>query len=180
MVQIQKFALGDDWVPKKLDISLDVPQILDLEHLRSSGLQPWEELLPESRHEGSESTVEPAVAQPFEFDSAILAQLCDIGFPLDGCKRALYNTNNGDIETTMNWIMEHMADPDFSEPFTLNSGSATAKAGGNAFIADSESLATIISMGFSQEQALRALKATVYLKLVFHYNIPIYLTINLL
>ena len=157
MVHIKKFALGDDWVPKKLDISLDVPELLDLEHLRSSGLQPGEQLLPETGHNNDGSAV--SSVRSFEFDSSLLAQLCEMGFPLDGCKRALYHTNNGDIETTMNWIMEHMSDPDFAQPFNLDTGASTTR--NESFTADPESLATIMSMGFTQEQALRALKATV-------------------
>ena len=99
MVHIKKFALGDDWVPKKLDISLDVPEVLDLEHLRSHGFQPGEELLPESSQMGSAA----GSVRSFEFDSSLLAQLAEMGFPLDGCKRALFHTNNGDIETTMTY-----------------------------------------------------------------------------
>ena len=165
MVHIKKFALGDDWVPKKLDISLDVPELLDLEHLRSHGLQPGEELLPETSQMGSVT----ASVRSFEFDASLLAQLTEMGFPLDGCKRALFHTNNGDIETTMNWIMEHMGDSDFAQPFSLDIGATAAKSN-DTFFAEPESLATIMSMGFSQEQAFRALKATVYITFELMFN----------
>lgn len=157
MIQVKKFGHGDDWVPKKLDISLDVPDVLDLEHLRSKGQQSGEELLPET----SQASPQPSVPT-FQFNSTLLSQLSEMGFPIDGCKRALYNTNNGDIETTTNWIMEHMADPDFAQPFNLDGGSNVSGATSQDMsAANSESLAMIMSMGFTQEQALRALKATV-------------------
>ncbi|XP_054160673.1 ubiquitin carboxyl-terminal hydrolase 5-like [Oppia nitens] len=150
MIHIKKFTLGDDWVPKKLDISLDVPEIIDISYLKSTGLQPGEELLPS----GDTATG----ANAFEFNASILAQLSEMGFAVEGCKRALYNTNNGDIETTMNWIMEHMNDPDFSDPFILQSGATNVKEVN--FVANPEAMAMIMSMGFTNEQALRALKAT--------------------
>ena len=155
MVQVKKFGHGDDWVPKKLDISLDVPDILDLEYLRSKGQQPGEELLPETSQGSSQAPI-----PVFHFDSSLLTQLSEMGFPIDGCKRALFNTNNGDIETTTNWIMEHMGDPDFAQPFNLDGG-ASGPSNQELTAANSESLAMIMSMGFTQDQALRALKATV-------------------
>lgn len=49
MVQFKKFTLGDDWVPKKLDISIDVPDQLDISYIRGAGIQPGEERLPEAK-----------------------------------------------------------------------------------------------------------------------------------
>ena len=40
-----------------------------------------------------------------------------MGFDSNGCKRACVNTKNAGIEAAMNWIMEHMGDPDFAAPF---------------------------------------------------------------
>jgi len=48
MIQLNKFTIGDDWVPRKLDVLVDIPQQLSLEQLRSKGgLQPGEVALPE-------------------------------------------------------------------------------------------------------------------------------------
>ena len=68
MVQMAKFTLGDDWVPKKYgqfsplhhyyiiqyvfvvsltDVLIDVPEELDISHLRGCGLQAGEVELPE-------------------------------------------------------------------------------------------------------------------------------------
>jgi len=40
MIQTRRFTLGDDMAPKKLDVLLDVPDVLDINFLRASGLQP--------------------------------------------------------------------------------------------------------------------------------------------
>lgn len=44
-------------------------------------------------------------------DEGHVMQLVDMGFPLEACKKAVYNTRNNGIEVAMNWIMEHMDDP---------------------------------------------------------------------
>ncbi|KAK9089520.1 hypothetical protein Scep_028602 [Stephania cephalantha] len=48
VLQMKKFVLEEGWVPKKLDVYIDVPDIIDISHMRSNGLQPGEELLPEA------------------------------------------------------------------------------------------------------------------------------------
>ena len=70
MVQLKKFTIGDDWVPKKLDVSVDIPDILDLSHLRGSGKQDGEEELPEGG---------PPAEEPGEWDrqgGEVLFGLC--------------------------------------------------------------------------------------------------------
>ena len=47
MIQLNKFTIGDDWVPRKLDVLVDVPQQLIIEELRGRGLQPGEVELPD-------------------------------------------------------------------------------------------------------------------------------------
>ena len=47
-LKLVKFGIGQDWVPMKYDISIDMPEILDLSVLKGFGLQPGEELLPET------------------------------------------------------------------------------------------------------------------------------------
>lgn len=100
--------MKEDWTPIKLDVAVEMPDILDLSTLRGSGLQPTEELLPE--------TVSAAPPPPV-YDSAILNQLTDMGFPPEPCKKALYFTENRGLEAATNWLMEHIADSDFEVPF---------------------------------------------------------------
>ena len=42
--------MGKDWTAKKLEVLVDVPDSINLEHLRGSGPQPGEELQPEVIH----------------------------------------------------------------------------------------------------------------------------------
>ena len=35
-----RFYLADDWTAKKLEVLVDIPDKLQLEHLRATGLQP--------------------------------------------------------------------------------------------------------------------------------------------
>lgn len=76
------------------------------------------------------------------------------GFPIEACKRAIFNTGNSGLEAATAWIMEHIADSDFTDPF-IPPGLETSK-----FEPNPDALATIISMGFTPDQAKKALKAT--------------------
>ena len=40
-----------------------------------------------------------------------MAQLVEMGFDNNGCRKAVYNTMSAGIEPAMNWVMEHMGDP---------------------------------------------------------------------
>ena len=50
-------------------------------------------------------------------DAAVLSQLVDMGFSRNGCMRALFETKNSGVEAAMNWVMEHMSDSNFNDPF---------------------------------------------------------------
>ncbi|XP_052433819.1 ubiquitin carboxyl-terminal hydrolase 5 isoform X2 [Carassius gibelio] len=157
VIQIKKFTFGLDWVPKKLDVSIDVPDTLDLSSLRAMGQQPGEELLPEVAPPPL-MTPDVEVKAPVLDDSTV-SQLCEMGFPLEACRKAVYYTGNTGIDAAMNWVMGHMEDPDFSAPLVYP-GSSSAPGTTPTESLPEEHLATIISMGFSRDQATRALRAT--------------------
>lgn len=50
-------------------------------------------------------------------DSSIVDQLAEMGFPVEGCKKAVFHTNNSGAEAAMIYVMEHMEDEDFGTPF---------------------------------------------------------------
>uniref|UniRef100_A0A671T1G2 Ubiquitin carboxyl-terminal hydrolase n=1 Tax=Sinocyclocheilus anshuiensis TaxID=1608454 RepID=A0A671T1G2_9TELE len=163
VIQIKKFTFGLDWVPKKLDVSIDVPDTLDLSALHAMGQQPGEELLPEVAPPplmtpDVESTLSVCLSAPVLDDSTV-SQLCEMGFPLEACRKAVYYTGNTGIDAAMNWVMGHMEDPDFSAPLVLP-GSSSAPGTTPTESLPEEHLATIVSMGFSRDQATRALRAT--------------------
>uniref|UniRef100_A0A8C5B510 Ubiquitin carboxyl-terminal hydrolase n=1 Tax=Gadus morhua TaxID=8049 RepID=A0A8C5B510_GADMO len=173
VIQIKKFTFGLDWVPKKLDVSIDVPDTLDLGDLRATGQQPGEELLPETAppplmtpdvevkgilgsygNEEDDSLYSPLLCQSVSpvLDDSTVSQLCEMGFPLEACRKAVYYTGNTGIDAAMNWVMGHMDDPGgpgASAPGTTPTESLSE-----------EHLATIVSMGFSRDQASKALRAT--------------------
>ena len=150
LVQLQRFTVGDDWLPKKLDVSVPMPDELELSSLRGGGLQPGEQELPEPAGDQAAAAAAP------QLDQAVIAQLAEMGFPVEACKRAVYSTQNSGVEPAMAWIMEHMTDADFASPFTVP---GTQPAGGG-FQADPDSVALIVSMGFTPAQAERALRET--------------------
>ena len=80
-----------------------------------------------------------------------------MGFSRNGCTRALYETKNSGVEAAMNWVMEHMGDPDFSDPFNPP---GAASGGQKKCTAGEEVIAMVMSMGFSKEQAETGLRNT--------------------
>ncbi|KAM7387880.1 hypothetical protein PAMP_024091 [Pampus punctatissimus] len=164
VVQIKKFTFGVDWVPKKLDLVIDVPDFLDLSRLRATGLQAGEEELPDLMP----PIVLPEDTRAPEIDEAAVMQLAEMGFPLEACRKAVYYTGNMGPEMAFNWIIAHMEEPDFAEPLTLPSmvdlGPSTSDGPVGAAPLDNsppeESIAILTSMGFPRTHSIRALKAT--------------------
>ncbi|XP_042235263.1 ubiquitin carboxyl-terminal hydrolase 5-like isoform X2 [Homarus americanus] len=147
VIQLVKFGIGQDWVPMKYDVSIDMPESLDLSVLRGFGLQPGEEELPE--------TAAPSPKEP-EIDAEIVQQLAEMGFPWEACRKAVHLTGNSGTEAAMNWVMEHMGDPDFADPLVIKNTSSR----NDNFTPNEEGLAMLMSMGFTREQAALALKET--------------------
>lgn len=148
LIHLKKFTAKEDWTPIKLDVEVEMPDLLDLSWLEGKGLQPDEESLPEVN--------ESEHPQP-QFDPAIINQLAEMGFPLEACKRAVFFSENGGFEEATAWLMMHIADDNFAEPFVPP---GLVKKNQNSFVPDEEGLATVMSMGFTKDQATKALKAT--------------------
>ena len=47
LVQMKKYTYNDDWTPRKLDVSMEIPDELDLNSLRAKGFQPGETPMPD-------------------------------------------------------------------------------------------------------------------------------------
>jgi len=115
LIQLRKFAVAQDWVPYKLDVSVDMPDEIELSSLRGTGMQPGEEPLPELL----ETPPQP------NFDPNLMAQLKEMmNMPEEVCKKALYFTGNQGLEAAINWVVEHVSDPDFHSPFVPHGGEA--------------------------------------------------------
>lgn len=147
IVQMRRYYIDQNWTPKKLDVLVEAPQELDLEHLRSTGLQSGEDLLPEEATGTSSSEAAP---QP---DEAIVAQLVSMGFSENGSKRAVLATGNNSVEASMEWVLAHMGDSDFNDPPTSSVVPQRPEA-------NPEAVGMLTSMGFTVEQASAALQAS--------------------
>ncbi|KAM5165142.1 ubiquitin carboxyl-terminal hydrolase 13 [Mantella aurantiaca] len=171
VIQIKKFTFGLDWVPKKLDVMVDMPDILDVNPLRAKGLQPEEEELPDIAPpivipDDPKDRFRNQFLDPPDIDESSVMQLAEMGFPLEACRKAVYYTGSMGAELAFNWIIAHMEDPDFAEPLTIPGCAATASTlpsyGQTALVNQppEEIVALISSMGFQRNQAIQALKAT--------------------
>lgn len=150
VLHMRKFVMEAGWVPKKLDVFVDVPDYLDISFLRSKGLQPGEELLPETA-DGS------AQAGPIA-DELIVSQLMEMGFPRIRCEKAAVNTSNTGLEPAMQWLLSHMDDADIDVPTELGSG--TRGAGSTKVDVDEDHVEALISIGFHPKEARKALLET--------------------
>lgn len=63
MIQLKKFTLHEDWTSVKLDVAVDIPDILDLSSIRGNGQLPHEELLPELDDEPPKPEMDPDVVR---------------------------------------------------------------------------------------------------------------------
>lgn len=139
-----------NWVEVKVDVPIIVPdEPFDLDSYLSPGQQPDEELLPED--------AAPAAAAPaFVPNEAGLSMLESMGFPRVRCEKALHATGNSDGNAAMEWLFQHMEDPDIDVPLDLGGGSA----GGSGAGASPEQIEMLGAMGFGEAQAKKALKET--------------------
>ncbi|XP_024959487.1 ubiquitin carboxyl-terminal hydrolase 14 isoform X2 [Cynara cardunculus var. scolymus] len=144
VLHMRKFVMEAGWVPKKLDVYIDVDDIIDISHMRSKGLQPGEELLPE----GPGGQEESEKLLPNE---DIVSQLASMGFNHLHCQKAAINTSNAGVEEAMNWLLSHMDDPDIDAPIHKEAESNEV---------DPSKVATLVSFGFEEEIARKALKAS--------------------
>ncbi|OCT80740.1 ubiquitin carboxyl-terminal hydrolase 13 isoform X1 [Xenopus laevis] len=170
VVQIKKFTFGLDWVPKKLDVTIDMPDLLDINHLRATGLKSGEEELPDIAPpiiipDDHRDLSRNDFMEPPDIDESSVMQLAEMGFPLEACRKAVYYTGSMGAEVAFNWIIAHMEEPDFAEPLTIpgcGTVASTSSHGQNALLNQppEEIVALICSMGFPRNHAIQALRAT--------------------
>jgi ubiquitin carboxyl-terminal hydrolase 5/13 len=149
VLQMRKFVMEAGWVPKKLDVYVDVPDIIDISHMRSKGIQPGEELLPEGASgDNKAEPVHPVASED------IVSQLASMGFNYLHCQKAAISTSNTGVEEAMNWLLSHMDDPDINDPISKDSQAAEQTV-------DETSVQTLVSFGFQEDVARKALAASV-------------------
>ena len=132
---------------------------MTLDEYKGAGIQEGEEALPEedaakghiSLSVTSSTNNEYAASEP-EVNPEALAQLEGMGFPTIRCKKALL-ANAGNPDAAVQWLFEHMEDPDIDAPLTT--GASTGPP------ADPGMISMLQDMGFTAAQATRALRETV-------------------
>ncbi|KAK5000217.1 ubiquitin C-terminal hydrolase Ubp14 [Elasticomyces elasticus] len=149
-VNARRFEIVN-WVPTKQDVPVIVSdESFSFEKYRSRGHQPDEELLPDDAGSGGGKA-------EFVPDESALGQLEGMGFPRVRCEKALRATGNSDANAAMEWLFQHMEDPDIDEP--VDHGDKVENTpGGGAGGADPGQIALLGTMGFSAPQARQALK----------------------
>lgn len=155
-VQVRRFQLIN-WVPQKVDVPILVPlSPFALDKYLGTGKRDDEVELPDSTPEGESSDGQSASPQ---FDPAVVSQLTSMGFPEVRAQRALLATGNtGDAEVAMNWLFAHMEDPDIDDPLDLSAASSSGAGGGGSSSAPKLDTAPLEEMGFSANQARKALR----------------------
>lgn len=126
-------AASQDWTYKKLEVLIEVPDILDLTALRSTGPESGELLQPDdvSATASAQSATAPstalsaAAAAATTPDPALVESLVELGFGENLCKRAAIATKNGSLEESATWVLTHMEDPGVDDPLPGESDRST-------------------------------------------------------
>ncbi|CAN3373980.1 hypothetical protein DIURU_005759 [Diutina rugosa] len=148
VVAAQRIAL-ENWVPVKVETPIAVPYTLDVTNFAAPAMAEDEvELAPVASGAKDDSVPE------FLPSADALSMLTAMGFPEPRCIKGLYHTGNADAEAAMNWILAHMDDPDIDQPLDLSKNASSGSGGPQV---DAELVATVSSMGFSQQLATKAL-----------------------
>lgn len=155
IAQIQRYELGPDWTPRKLEVNIDVPDEIDLNSLKFSGPRDGDDMVPDDSEENSGTS---AASQPqVSVDEGAVAQLMDMGFGMNGCIRALNAVGGSNVELAMNWIFEHNGDPDFNDPLPEAGSSNTQPAEND--VDESVVTSLVQNLGcFTADQVRAALK----------------------
>ncbi|VDD79527.1 unnamed protein product [Mesocestoides corti] len=157
-VQMLKFTLGDNWVPRKLNVAIQLdPQSedgrprpdwrIDLSVLKApGGLQPGEVPMPED----SADSLSRQPQQQAQFDEQAVEQLMTMGFSRNACVRACLATSS--VEAASNWLMEHLDDADLNDPINVTSTEPAS------VTVNEDSLNMMLEMGLAPDIATRALQ----------------------
>ena len=79
-----------------------------------------------------------------------------MGFSAVRAEKALRMTGNENAEIAMQWLFEHMDDPDIDVPLAPASQQGTS-----SVVVDTENVTNLMGMGFDEIMAKKALQETV-------------------
>jgi len=156
LMHMQRYELGEDWQPRKIEVDVDVPEEISLQQYRGAGPQEGEALVPEEADGAAASAGAPAAPA---IDEGALSQLMDMGFHMNGCKRALLAVGGSNVEAAMNWVFEHNADADFNDPLPEGGPSGSAAAPSDADVDEAVVTSLVDNLGcFTADQVRVAVK----------------------
>jgi ubiquitin carboxyl-terminal hydrolase 5/13 len=158
---VNRYYVGDDWRPTKMDCVVNVPERLNIESMRVDEKKDVDayELLPEDVDMDASAAANAApAANEITADDAIVAQLVAMGFSENGSKRAAIATSNASAEVAMEWVFAHSEDPDFNDPpvTTMDLSKDVDKTNSVSV----EAISQLESMGFSSAASRTALRVS--------------------
>eukprot|EP01100_Stratorugosa_tubuloviscum_P005220 TRINITY_DN2361_c0_g2_i1.p1 TRINITY_DN2361_c0_g2~~TRINITY_DN2361_c0_g2_i1.p1 ORF type:complete len:865 (-),score=470.14 TRINITY_DN2361_c0_g2_i1:50-2644(-) len=165
IVSLRRYYIADDWTPKKLNVFIDVPDVIDLEFLKAKGLQPDEQLLvdepipiPTQTQTQTQTPTPTSTNQITPQDESIITQIIEMGFSRNAAIRAI-KTVGQDCANATEWIFQHIEDADINDPLPVPSNNNENKKDDNVKI-DESAVEMLLSMGFLRPQVVKALKET--------------------
>jgi len=154
MVKLGRYTIDSSWRQVKIDARVPMPESLDINHLKATGIQAGEEIIEENATVvSSAGAVTP--------DAMLVSQLVSMGFSENACRRAAIAVNNAGADQAMAWVFEHMEDPDFNDPpESVVTNNVSAASSASSMTANPEVIMMLTSMGFTDKQAAKALRNT--------------------
>lgn len=135
-----------NWVPTKLDIPVSVADdSLDLSSYITVARNPDEDIAIDDDEDEEETK--------FVVDPEASSFLLSMGYPQIRVDKALYHNNN-QMEPAVEWLLNHMDDPDIDVPLDLSGDKKKNK----GFLINAEQMNEICSMGFSPDIVRKALR----------------------
>lgn len=147
-----RYYEDDKHQARKMEVLVDMQHSLNLEHLRARGPQPDERMQPESSAPAHAAPPTPA-GNP-EIVSSLAAIMP--GHSEAAFQRAAVAVGNCDVNAAVNWLLTHSNDADINDPIAPPPPPA---AGSAAPGMEPHAVAQLAEMGFSEKQALAALRA---------------------
>ncbi len=162
--QIQRYVIGPDWTPQKLECLVDVPMEFELNAYFFRGQGPQDGEVTFSETELNKKAPAPASAsgnagassdevQPSE---EVVGLLMSMGFTPNAAKRAAIATKNN-ADQAAEWLMNHMDDADINDPIIPKSSSSSSSKSNEKKV-DPAALEMLTAMGFDAKSAEFALK----------------------
>ncbi|RHZ45258.1 hypothetical protein Glove_682g45 [Diversispora epigaea] len=137
----------ENWVSRKISVPIIFSQdLINLDKYIAPEQPENEELLPDESSSSGES---------IPVDELALNQLLLMGFPENRCKKAFIATGNIGSEVAMNWLFEHMDDPDIDSPIVAGGTTST-----NPQVSSESDIVQLTEMGFPVAQVKKALAET--------------------